>query len=211
MTDLPPVLSTSNLHPPRPRSTVRTQVRAAVTGEGVSLSPAVFLDRDGTLMEDVDYCKDPADVSVFDGTAEALQELKAAGFKLIIITNQSGIGRGYFSEEDFHAVQAELFRQLGEDVIDAAYYCPATPEEESTYRKPAPGLVFEAMREHRINPMKSFFVGDKTADITCGRRAGAKTILVETGYGADQIGCTPDHIAKDIVEAADLILNSLHG
>ena len=87
--------------------------------------PAVFLDRDGTLMRDVEYCGDPAQVEIFDGVPEALRRLKDAGFKLIVITNQSGIGRGYFSEQDYRAVEKEVARKLG--VIDATYFCPDVP------------------------------------------------------------------------------------
>src|SRR5689334_7848544 len=92
-------------------------------------SPAVFLDRDGTLMHDADYCSRPDQVRVFDGVASALQQLKRAGYKIIVITNQSGIGRGFFSEKDHRAVETEVSRQLGNGLIDATYFCPDVPDQ----------------------------------------------------------------------------------
>jgi D-glycero-D-manno-heptose 1,7-bisphosphate phosphatase len=168
---------------------------------------AVFFDRDGTLMTEVDYCGDPAKVAVIPGVHEALRKLKAAGFKNIIITNQSGIGRGYYSEEQYHAVNAELQRQLGEGLVDGVYYCPAAPEEKSPRRKPHPAMVLEAARDHGIDLARSFFVGDKAVDVLCGRGAGTRTILVLTGYGSkDRETCEPDHVAKSVPEAVEYIL-----
>ena len=149
--------------------------------------PAVFLDRDGTLMRDVDYCGDPGQVEVFPGTAEALRKLKGAGYQLIIVTNQSGIGRGYFSEDDYRAVEREFLRQLGNDVIDDSYYCADLPETDSSRRKPAPGMILEAQREHHLDLTRSFLIGDKASDIESGRKAGVRTILVQTGYGTHEI------------------------
>jgi len=168
--------------------------------------PAVFLDRDGTLMRDVDYCGDPAKVEVYPEASRALRQLKEKGYKLVIITNQSGIGRGYFTEDEYRAVEAEFFRQLGRDLIDASYYCPDLPTSTSVRRKPGPGMVFEAQRDHRIDLRRSFFIGDKASDIGCGQNAGVRTILVQTGYGAGENNCRPDWVARDIAEAAEIIL-----
>ena len=170
-------------------------------------NPAVFLDRDGTLMEDVDYCKDSRQVSVYPGVVKALARLKEHGFKNIIITNQSGIGRGLITLEQYNAVQAELLKQAGARNIDAAYFCPETPSEPSTRRKPLPGMVFEAARDHDIDLSRSWFVGDK-ADRGCGRNAGTRTILVETGYGRKHRDSGPDFFAKDVVEAVGIILRN---
>src|SRR6516164_9222246 len=106
-----------------------------------ALMPAVFIDRDGTIMEDTDYCCDPKDVRIFPGVLEALRRLKSRGFKLIIITNQSGIGRGLFTLDQYRAVETEVLRQLGDDLIDGTYYCPDAPGQHSNCRKPAPGMV----------------------------------------------------------------------
>src|SRR5438128_2653871 len=157
-----------------------------MTGPPNESWPAVFFDRDGTLMRDVDYCGDPAKVEVYPEAREALRRLKERGYRLVIITNQSGIGRGYFTENDYRAVEAEFLRQLGETLIDASYYCPDLPTSASIRRKPGPGMVFEAQRDHQIDLRRSFFVGDKASDIGCGENAGVRTILVQTGYGAGE-------------------------
>src|SRR5437764_439757 len=169
---------------------------------------AVFLDRDGTVMRDVDYCGDPAQVEVFLGAAEALQRLKARGYKLIILTNQSGIGRGYFSDAEYRAVEREFLRQLGGELIDATYYCPDLPDTNSLRRKPAPGMIFEAQRDHRLDLARSYLVGDKRSDIACGRNAGVRTILVQTGYGVHESDCQADWIARDLAHAATIILGT---
>jgi D-glycero-D-manno-heptose 1,7-bisphosphate phosphatase len=177
-----------------------------MTGSPDGSWPAVFLDRDGTLMRDVDYCGDPEKVEVFPETAPALRRLKQKGYKLIIITNQSGIGRGYFTEEEYRAVEAEFNRQVGTGLVDASYYCPDLPTSTSIRRKPGPEMIFEAQRDYRLDLRRSFFVGDKASDIGCGQNAGVRTILVQTGYGAAEKDCGPDWIAKDIAGAVDIIL-----
>lgn len=166
---------------------------------------AVFFDRDGTLMEEVQYCSDPANVHVFRGVTDALRKLKAAGFATFVISNQSGIGRGMFTAAEYHAVQNEFLRQAGEGLIDASYFCADVPGVPSSRRKPEPGMVLEAAAAHSIDLTRSFFVGDKSVDIECGRRAGTRTIQVLTGYGASQ-PCQADYVAPDVVEAVSLVL-----
>ena len=172
-----------------------------------ALIPAVFFDRDGTLMEEVCYCSDPGRVRVFPGVPEALERLRTAGLPAIIITNQSGIGRGYFTEAQYRAVEAEFLRQAGPESIRATYMCPDVPGMPSTRRKPEPGMVLEAAADFGIDLARSFFIGDKTADIECGRRAGTRTILVLTGYGAGE-KCQADFTARDAVEAIDIVLRN---
>ena len=169
------------------------------------LVAGVFLDRDGTLMEEVNYCSDPARVKVFPGVADALQRLKTRGYKLIVISNQAGIGRGYFTEKEYRAVEAELARQVQPAVFDATYFCPDHPERATDRRKPAPGMVLEAERDHGIDLVRSFFIGDKAIDIECGRNAGLRTILVRTGYGAKETHAAPNWIADDFAAAAEII------
>ena len=169
------------------------------------MTPALFLDRDGVLMEDVHYCADPALVRVYPGAGEALRKARAAGFRTILITNQSGVGRGLMTEAQYRAVEAEFLRQLGQGSIDASYFCPDPPGVPSTRRKPAPGMVLEAAAEHDLDLARSFFIGDKDSDLECGRRAGMRTVLVLTGYGRQQ-SCEPDLTAADIVEAVELVL-----
>jgi D-glycero-D-manno-heptose 1,7-bisphosphate phosphatase len=161
--------------------------------------PAVFLDRDGTLMRDVEYCGDPKQVEIFAGVAEALQKLKDAGFNLIVITNQSGIGRGYFTEEDYRAVEAEVQRQL--PMLDATYFCPHLPDDGCACRKPKPQMIIDAQREQQLDLARSFFVGDKSLDAECGRNAGVRTILVRTGI--DQPN---ESSVANLAEAAEMIL-----
>ncbi len=168
-------------------------------------SAAVFLDRDGTLMEEVHYCADPARVRVYAGVPEALRKLREAGFLLFVVTNQSGIGRGLFTEAEYHGVQDELLRQLGPDLIDASYFCPDPPGSGSPRRKPEPGMVLEAAAEYGVDLPSSYFVGDKASDIECGRRAGTRTVLVLTGYGAQE-NCSPDHRAANFPAAVEWIL-----
>jgi D-glycero-D-manno-heptose 1,7-bisphosphate phosphatase len=177
-----------------------------MTGSTEESRPAVFLDRDGTLMHDVDYCGDPSKVKVYPEAAPALRRLKENGYKLVIVTNQSGIGRAYFTEDEYRAVETEFLRQLGDGLIDATYYCPDLPANSSVRRKPGPGMVFEAQRDHAIDLHRSFFVGDKASDIGCGQNAGVRTILVRTGYGDGEKNSGADWIAEDITEAASIIL-----
>lgn len=170
------------------------------------MNRAVFLDRDGTLMEEVGYCSDPAQVKVYAGAAYALRRLKQAGLLLFIITNQSGIGRGIMTETQYHAVQDELVRQLGDGLIDQSYFCPDLPTVNSLRRKPETGMILEAVREFAVDLPHSFLIGDKRSDVDCGRRAGIRTIQVMTGYGAEQKS-SADFIASDIVEAVQIVLD----
>ena len=172
-------------------------------------SAAVFLDRDGTIMCDVDYCGDPKNVEVFKNASPALRKLKERGYKLIVITNQSGIGRGYFSQAEYRAVETEVARQVGDDLIDATYYCPHLPEDGCKCRKPSAEMVLGAAREHGIDLSRSFFIGDKKSDLECGRRAGVKTVLVKTGYGKDTDHRLADLVASDLAEAADMIVSEM--
>ena len=173
----------------------------------MSRAKAVFFDRDGTLMEEAYYCGDPARVRVFPGVPEALRKLKEAGFRTFVITNQSGIGRGLITEAQYRAVQEELLRQLGAGLIDATYFCADPPDVPSTRRKPEPGMVLEAAAAYDIDLARSYFIGDKSADIECGRRAGTRTILVMTGYGAEQ-KCRADFTARDLGEAVEMVLRA---
>lgn len=169
--------------------------------------PAIFLDRDGTLMEEVGYCADPAQVRVFPGVIAALQELRDAGYLLILITNQSGIGRGYFTEDAYRAVQSELERQILPARLDGVYFCPDV--EPSARRKPAPGMLLEAARDHSIDLARSYMIGDKASDIEAGRAAGCRTILVQTGYGREHAAAEPTIIVHTFAEAVNLVRTSL--
>ena len=171
------------------------------------LSAAVFVDRDGTIIEDADYCSRPKQVKVFPGVPQALWRLKSKGFKLIVITNQSGIGRGFFTLGEYRSVELEVSRQLGHGLIDATYFCPDVPGQHSSHRKPSPGMILQAKREHQIDLTRSFFIGDKEIDVECGRNAGVRTIRVQTGFDRDVSRSAADWTAKNLPAAAKIILN----
>jgi len=172
------------------------------------LKPAVFLDRDGTLMEERNYCSRPEDVWVFAHVPQGLQRLAQAGFQLVLITNQSGIGRGYFTQARFRAVQAELARQLAPARLDAVYFCPSVPEMGDPRRKPSPAMVLEAARDLGLDLARSWFVGDKAIDAECGHRAGTRTVLVRTGHGPGESDADADSTAANFTEAVDHILQT---
>ncbi len=167
-------------------------------------SPAVFFDRDGTLIRDVHYVNDPNKVEMFPDVPAALRRLKEAGFRIVIITNQSGFARGIVTQEQYEAVQARVLELAGPGVIDATYMCP----DFGPRRKPSPDMILEAVRDLNLDPRRSCMVGDKAIDIQCGRNAGAKTVFVRTGYALDA-GCEPDFVAANMAEAAEWILQEL--
>ncbi len=156
-------------------------------GPGGVLRPAVFLDRDGTVVEEVKYLADPARVVLIPGALEALAALRAAGYALVVVTNQSGIARGFFSEEDYHAVARRLDELLAGAglVLDATHFCPHHPEISGACdcRKPATGLHRKAAEELGLDLTRSYFVGDRVLDLLPALELGGEGILVRTGYG----------------------------
>ena len=175
---------------------------------------AVFLDRDGTLIEDKDYLHRPEEVVIFPGAGSALKRLQDAGFKLLIITNQSGVGRGLFPIEDVHKVHEHLCRELAKTGvrIEKIYIAPESPDVPSHGRKPSPQFVFDARDEFGIDLGRSYIIGDKLIDLECGWNAGMKqSILVRTGYGRKmERSPLPKNstVVDDLPAAADWILNS---
>ena len=166
------------------------------------MQPAVFLDRDGTLIRNVPYINDPAKVELFPDVVESLTRLKQAGYRVVIITNQSGFDRGLLTPEQYEAVHTRMLELAGPGVIDATYMCP----DFGPRRKPSPEMIHEAARDLGIDPTRSVMIGDKASDIHCGRNAGTKTIFIQTGYEMDE-PCAPDYIAANMKDAADWILN----
>ncbi len=166
---------------------------------------AVFMDRDGTLIEDLGYPREPDRVRLLAGVAEALARLQGAGFELVVVSNQSGIGRGIVSPEEARAVH-ERFEALlaGEGIsLQAVKYCPHAPWDDCECRKPSPALLLAAADELGLEPASSFMVGDKRSDVEAGRRAGCRTILLApAGAVCDQA----DHVARDWSDARDFIL-----
>ncbi|MFZ4115392.1 MAG: D-glycero-alpha-D-manno-heptose-1,7-bisphosphate 7-phosphatase [Chthoniobacterales bacterium] len=171
------------------------------------LKPALLLDRDGTLIQEVDHCHRPEDVIVMEGAAKGLAKAHEHGWYNVIITNQSGIGRGYFTEKEFQEVQEEVQRQVG-GRIDATYMAPDLPNGNSLRRKPAPGMILEAASELGIDLSASFMIGDRKSDIEAGKAAGCQTILVLTGYGKEHRDCGADFVVQDVAAAIEVALTS---
>ena len=180
-----------------------------------ALRPAVFLDRDGTMNVEVDHLCRAEDVALIPGTGEAVARLNAAGLPVVVVTNQSGIGRGKFGWEDYHRVMdrlAELLSAHGAR-IDAAYMAPQHPEGRGEYchpdhpdRKPNPGMLHRAAADLGLDLPSSWMVGDKDIDLEAGRNAGCRTALVRTGYGAESDGFQADFVGADLAAAVDHIL-----
>ena len=174
----------------------------------------VLLDRDGTLIVERSYLSDPDGVELIPGAVAALRELQALGFGIVVLTNQSGIGRGFFRAEQVEAVHTRL-RQLleAEGVrLDGIYVCPHVPDDRCRCRKPEPGLAEQAARDLCFDLREAFVVGDKACDIELGRRVGARTILVCTGYGKETVaagGVAADEVARDLSDAARHIAESI--
>lgn len=187
--------------------------------------PAVFLDRDGTLTEEVGYVNHLSRLRVMPGVCGALFRLNRAGVAVVVVTNQAGAARGYFPASFIDEVQAELVRQIeaGGAKIDGLYYCPHHPSSrdpalavDCNCRKPKPGLIERACAELDLDPTASFVVGDKYTDVELAHRVGAQGILVLTGYGRGEMQwfsagwpAPPDFIAEDLNEATDHILRRL--
>ena len=180
------------------------------------LCRAVFLDRDGTLIEEKEYLSDPENVVPFAGAAEALLSLQAAGFKLFVVTNQSGVGRGYYTMRDVQRVNdrmTQFFAQSGVR-FEKIYIAPEAPGQPSRGRKPSPQFLLDARDEFGLDLPASYFIGDKLLDLECGWNAGVKqSILVRTGYGRKLEQEHPDRlgnavIADDLPAAAKWILNA---
>jgi len=179
------------------------------------MRPAVFLDRDGTLNEEVDYLSDPAHLVMIPGAAAAVARLNARGIPVVVVSNQSGIGRGKYGWQDFAAVMSRMGTLLALENahIDAVYASPHHEKGQGDYcvadhpdRKPNPGMLIRAAAEHDLDLAKSWMVGDKAIDLDAGRRAGCRVALVRTGYGAEVDGATADLVAVDLPEAVDRIL-----
>ncbi len=189
--------------------------RRWLLAEAASLRPAVFLDRDGTLAEEVGYLNHVSRFRMFPFVAAAIRRLNEAKYLAIVITNQSGVGRGYFPDSLIHAVHELMTEQLAKEGahIDALYYCPHKGDDACACRKPKPGMLERAAREHGLDLRRSFVVGDRYGDIQLAHRVGARAIMVRTGYGEGEIQwhsaqwpAPPDFIAENLADAADWIL-----
>lgn len=182
--------------------------------------PAVFLDRDGTIVREVEYLRSPQELRLLPRAGQAMRRLNEAGFAVIVVTNQSGIARGLLTEDDLEEIHTVLRRRLARRGVrvDAIYWCPHHPEasrpeyrRRCRCRKPSPGMLLRAGRELDLDLSQSYVVGDSERDVEAGRRAGCRTVLVRTGYGAEAearlgAGLLADHVADDLSGAVEWIL-----
>ena len=178
------------------------------------MNRAVFLDRDGTMIAEANYLSRPDQVKIFAATRSGLKKLCDAGFKLFIVSNQSGVGRGYFTMADVEKVNVHLCEELARDGIriERIYIAPEKPDEPSRGRKPSPQFLFDARDEFGVDLPQSYIIGDKLIDLECGWNAGVKkSILVRTGYGVETGRESPEQMTRavtvdDLDQAADWIL-----
>jgi len=179
------------------------------------LRAAVFLDRDGTICEEVGYLNHVSRFRLFPLVAGALRRLNESGCQVIVVSNQSGVARGYFPESLVNQVNQVMVQQLSGAgaKLDAIYYCPHATSENCSCRKPKTGMLQRAAREHCIDLQRSFVVGDRYTDIELARNAKARGILVRTGYGEGELAwhaakwpAPPDFVAGDLAQAVDWIL-----
>ena len=169
---------------------------------------AVFVDRDGTMARDVPYCRRPEDFELFPNTVKAIKLLNQHDFKVIVITNQSGVARGYFTEEILAKIHQKMKSELAKEgaSVHAIYYCPHHPADECDCRKPKPKLVFQAAKEHDIDLGRSVVIGDLPMDIDLGKTVGSKTILIGEPSAGDDMVNKPDAIAPDLLRAAQRVV-----
>jgi histidinol-phosphate phosphatase family protein len=178
--------------------------------------PAVFLDRDGTLVIEKGYLANPRDLELLPGVPQALRTLSAAGFALVVVSNQSGVGRALYTLASVYEAMAELRRGLRAHgvEVDAVHFCPHRPDEGCACRKPGTALLERAARDLNLSLPRSFVVGDKLLDLAAAARAGAIGVLVRTGYGREEelrlpdpeFGRAPDRVCEDLGEAAAWIV-----
>jgi D-glycero-D-manno-heptose 1,7-bisphosphate phosphatase len=197
---------------------VRAPARRCVLPDAGLSRPAVFLDRDGTISEDVGYLNDVSQFRMFPFAAGAIRRLNDANLPVIVVTNQSGVGRGFFAESMVQTVHREMVQQLAAAGahLTAIYYCPHTSEDECECRKPKPGMIRQAASEHGVDLARSFVVGDRYGDVELAQANGGQGVLVRTGYGDEDLRVNgagwirqPDFVADDLTDAVAWILKSV--
>jgi D-glycero-D-manno-heptose 1,7-bisphosphate phosphatase len=183
--------------------------------EGNWPAGAIFMDRDGTVSEEVGYMYHTHLFRPFPWTGEAIRKINDSGMKAILTTNQSGIGRGYFNEDRVHDVHAVLNAELqrSDAFLDAIYFCPHTPEDDCDCRKPKPGMLLRAARELNLDLSRSFMIGDRYLDVRTAHAVGVRSVLVCTGDGAGELakyasvaGPQPSFVARNLLHAVEAIL-----
>jgi len=186
---------------------------------------AVFLDRDGTVNEEIDYLTSPRDLHLIARSAEAIRRANDLGLTVVIVTNQSGVARGLLTEAELLVVHRALIERLAAENarVDGIYYCPHHPSEgtdeyrkECDCRKPKTGMIDRAVREFRVDPARSYVIGDRTVDVGMAKNAGARAILVLTGYGRAELGLCErdgiplDYVADDLYDAMEFVARDIH-
>lgn len=173
----------------------------------VVFRPAIFLDRDGTLIHDIGYISDWRQVNLLSGVGEALWQIQQDGYLLVVISNQSGIGRGIITAGEAQRVHERTVELLGDCGVrlDGVYYCPHVPDDHCACRKPAPGLLLQSARELKIDLARSIMIGDKSSDVQTGKAAGCRTLLFGPGDLPDA-SALADHSAGSWFEIADWVL-----
>ena len=163
------------------------------------ISQAVFIDRDGVINKEISYLHEPEKFEFLPNVLEGMKKMQDMGFKIVVVTNQAGIGLGYFTKEDFYKVNREMLRGVSKSgiMIDKVYFCPHGINDGCDCRKPKPGMLLRGKEELNLDMENSYMIGDMTSDIKAGKAAGTKTILVKTGYGGKEGGdaIEPDCIA----------------
>ena len=174
----------------------------------------VLIDRDGTINVERNYLSDPAQIELLPGAAEGIRLLRELGLPVVVVTNQSGIGRGYFNLKRLEEIHKRLQKALKEQgaKVDAIYFCPHTPEDQCGCRKPSTGMADKAAKDFNADLSKSFVIGDNVCDIEIGKNIGATTILVRTGHGsrteeADRV--KPDYTVNNIYDGVNIVENIL--
>jgi len=191
--------------------------RVRVRGDcDVNPQRSILLDRDGTILVERGYLSDPAAVELLPHAAAGLRRLGELGFSLVVVTNQSAIGRGYFDVERLAEIHQRMTGLLAADGVRLAgiYFCPHVPEDHCECRKPRPGLVEQAAAALGFDPRQSYVIGDKPCDIELGQAVGATTVLVRSGYGAEveaHATARPDFVADNLLAAAAVIAARITG
>jgi D-glycero-D-manno-heptose 1,7-bisphosphate phosphatase len=174
----------------------------------------VLIDRDGTINVEKHYLSDPDQVELYPGVAAAIRRLNQLNMGVVVITNQSGVARGYFDLARLEQIHTRLYALLESEgaAIDGIYICPHGPDDDCDCRKPLPGMVSQAVAEHHFDPARAFMIGDKEVDVELGQAVGAQTFLVRTGHGPKFVeGTKADHVVDDLAAAVRIIEKSVAG
>lgn len=208
----------------RSTTAIIERIRSAALSESISESgpeityerkPAVFLDRDGTINEHIEYLSEPERFKAIPGAFQAIKQLRERGFRIIVVTNQPGIGLGYFTKEDLYAVNREMLRQASQEgaAFDRIYFCPHSKADNCQCRKPGTFFLARAESDLNVDLKGSYVIGDMTSDVQLGINAGCRSILVKSGRGGDDriYQNSPDYTARDLEEAVRWIVEERGG